>query len=84
MELIARYEKDPRGFYGGCIGLAGFDGTMNQAIMIRSFLSRNGELAYQAGAGIVVSSQPEKELGEIGNKLGALRKAIVMATQISN
>lgn len=84
MELIAHYEKDPRGFYGGCIGLVGFDGTMNQAIMIRSFLSRNGELAYQAGAGIVVSSQPEMELAEIGNKLGALRKAIVMATQISN
>lgn len=84
MQLIDALEPVARSFYGGCIGLAGFDGTMNQAIMIRSFLSKNGELVYQAGAGIVVSSIPENELNEIDNKLAALRKAIAMAEQIHN
>jgi anthranilate synthase component 1 len=84
MQLIDALEPAGRNFYGGCIGLAGFDGTMNQAIMIRSFLSKNGALAYQAGAGIVVSSVPEKELKEIDNKLAALRKAIETAAQIHN
>lgn len=84
MQLIDALEPVARGFYGGCIGLAGFDGTMNQAIMIRSFLSKNGELVYQAGAGIVVSSLPANELNEIDNKLAALRKAIAMAEQIHN
>ena len=84
MQLIDKYEPTSRGYYGGCIGLVGFDGTMNQAIMIRSFLSKNGELVYQAGAGITVSSNPENELQEIDNKLEALRNAIQMAKTISN
>ncbi|CAN5251099.1 anthranilate synthase component I family protein [soil metagenome] len=84
MQLIDEYEPTSRSFYGGCIGLIGFDGNMNQAIMIRSFLSKNGELTYQAGAGIVVNSVPESELQEINNKLGALRNAIQMAKEIKN
>ncbi|HET6992017.1 MAG TPA: anthranilate synthase component I family protein, partial [Bacteroidia bacterium] len=84
MQLIDKYEPDNRSYYGGCIGLVGFDGTMNQAIMIRSFLSKNGELTYQAGAGITVSSQAENELQEINNKLEALRNAITMAENLSN
>ncbi len=82
MELIDRYEGNNRGYYGGCIGFMGFNGSFNQAIMIRSFLSKNNHLYYQAGAGIVTKSVPQKELEEVNNKLGALRKAIEMAESI--
>jgi anthranilate synthase component I len=82
MQLISEYEPDNRSFYGGTIGFVGLDGSMNQAIMIRSFLSRNNELFYQAGAGVVAASDPATELEEVKNKLGALKKAIVMAAGI--
>ncbi|RMG62204.1 MAG: anthranilate synthase component I family protein [Bacteroidetes bacterium] len=81
MQLINRYEPDNRGFYGGCIGYLGFDGTFNQAIMIRSLMSKGNRLYYQAGAGVVAQSVPEKELQEVHNKLGALRKALARATE---
>ena len=79
MELIDAYEPTARGYYGGCIGFMGFDGSCNHAIMIRSLLSRNNTLTYQAGAGIVAASQPESELQEVNNKLGALKSAIRFA-----
>jgi anthranilate synthase component 1 len=79
MELIDSYEPTARSYYGGCIGFMGFDGSCNQAIMIRTFLSKNNTLNYQAGAGIVAASQPENELQEVNNKLGALKKAIDLA-----
>ena len=79
MELIDAYEPTSRSYYGGALGFMGFDGSCNHAIMIRSFLSRHNELTYQAGAGVVVSSIPENELQEVNNKLGALKKAILMA-----
>ena len=82
MELIDRYENQNRGYYGGCIGFIGFDNSFNHAIMIRSFLSKNNTLFYQAGAGIVAASDEENELQEVVNKLAALKKAIVMATGI--
>ncbi len=82
MELIDGYEPTPRSYYGGCIGFMGFDGSCNQAIMIRTFLSRNNSLYYQAGAGIVAASKPESELQEVNNKLGALKKAIELAEKI--
>jgi anthranilate synthase component 1 len=82
MELIDRYENQNRGYYGGCIGFIGFDNRFNHAIMIRSFLSKNNTLFYQAGAGIVAASDEESELQEVGNKLAALKKAIVMAKEI--
>ncbi len=83
MQLIHHFENTPRGFYGGAIGFIGFDGSCNHAIMIRTFLSKNNTLTYQAGAGIVVSSKPESELQEVNNKLGALKKAIESAQQIT-
>ena len=83
MELIDKYENQNRGYYGGCIGYLGFDRTVNHAIMIRSFLSKNSKLFYQAGAGIVADSQEESELQEVNNKLAALKKAIVMAKGIN-
>ena len=79
MELIDAYEPTARGYYGGCIGFMGFDGSCNHAIMIRSLLSRNNTLTYQAGAGVVAASQPENELQEVNNKLGALKSAIRQA-----
>ncbi len=79
MELIDGYEPTARSYYGGCIGFMGFDGSCNQAIMIRSLLSRNNCLIYQAGAGVVAASKPESELQEVNNKLGALKKAIAFA-----
>ena len=82
MELIDAYEKSSRGYYGGCIGFVGFDGSCNQAVMIRTFLSKNNTLFYQAGAGIVAKSSAENELQEVNNKLGALKKAITKAEKL--
>ena len=82
MRLIDRYEPTSRGFYAGCIGFMDFNGDFNQAIMIRTFLSRNNTLFYQAGAGVVAKSNPESELQEVNNKLMALRAAIKQAEQI--
>lgn len=83
MELISQYEPHNRGAYGGCIGFIGLNGDLNQAITIRTFVSRNQELWFQAGGGIVAQSNEEYELQEINNKLGALRKAIEQAGKIS-
>lgn len=77
--LIDKYENVNRGFYGGAIGFLGFNGDFNHAIMIRTFLSKDNQLTYQAGAGIVSKSDPKSELQEVNNKLAALRKAVVMA-----
>lgn len=82
MQLINEYESEPRSYYGGCIGFMGFDGSCNHAIMIRTFLSKDNTLTYQAGAGIVAVSQPESELQEVNNKLNALKKAIEQAQNI--
>ena len=82
MQLISEYEPHNRGAYGGCIGIIGLDGSLNQAITIRTFVSRNGELWFQAGGGIVAKSNEEYELQEVNNKLGALRRAILMAEKM--
>lgn len=82
MQLISEYEPHNRGAYGGCIGFIGFDRSLNQAITIRTFVSRNGELWFQAGGGIVAKSNEDYELQEVNNKLGALRKAISMAEKM--
>ena len=79
MQLISEYEPHNRGAYGGCIGYIGMNGSLNQAITIRTFVSRNNELWFQAGGGIVAKSDEEYELQEVNNKLGALRRAILMA-----
>ena len=82
MQLISEYEPHNRGAYGGCIGMIGLDGSLNQAITIRTFVSRNSELWFQAGGGIVAKSDVEYELQEVNNKLGALRRAILMAEEM--
>ena len=82
LELIEKYEKENRSFYGGAIGFMDFEGNFNHAIIIRSFLSKNHTLYYQAGAGIVAASSEEKELQEVYNKLGALNRALEIAENI--
>ena len=82
MQLIEKYEKTNRDFYGGALGFMDFEGNFNHAIMIRTFLSKNHQLHYQAGAGIVNSSTEEDELQEVYNKLGALNKALELAEKI--
>lgn len=82
MELITKYENQARGFYGGCIGNIGLNGNLNLAITIRSFMSKNNTLYYQAGAGIVAKSDEESELQEVNNKLAALKNAIENAKEI--
>jgi anthranilate synthase component 1 len=84
MQLITDIEKHNRGAYGGCIGFIGLNGDLNQAITIRSFVSRGNVLYFQAGAGIVAQSNDERELQEVNSKLGALKKAIDMAEQLKN
>lgn len=82
IQLLSDIEKDPRGFYGGSIGFIDFNGDINQAIIIRSFLARDNEIYYRAGAGIVCESNSENELNEVTNKLAALRKALVEAEKL--
>ncbi len=84
MQLISEIEPHNRGAYGGCIGFIGLNGELNQAITIRTFVSRNNELWFQAGGGIVARSQDEYELQEVNNKLGALKKAIDLAIKLKN
>jgi anthranilate synthase component 1 len=82
MEIIDDLETTARGYYGGALGFIGLNGSCNHAIMIRTFLSKNNTLFYQAGAGVVAASNPESELQEVNNKLGALKKAVEYATHI--
>ncbi|MFL1895921.1 anthranilate synthase component I family protein [Aquimarina sp. 2-A2] len=82
MQLIEKYETVNRDFYGGAIGFMDFSGNFNHAIMIRTFLSKNHELHWQAGAGLVNESNEESELQEVYNKLGALTKALELAKGI--
>lgn len=84
MQLIRDIENSMRGVYGGCIGYIGLNGDLNQAITIRTFLSKNNTLYYQAGGGIVAKSNPETEVMEVKNKLGALKKAVDVAVSIKN
>ena len=81
MQIISELEPHNRGAYGGCVGFIGIDGSVNQAITIRTFVSRNGKLWFQAGGGITALSKEEDELQEVNNKLGALRKAIIRAEE---
>jgi anthranilate synthase component 1 len=84
MQLIDQIEPHDRGPYGGCLGYIGFDGSFNQAITIRSFVSKNNTLYYQAGAGIVAKSDEESELQEVNNKLAALKMAVDVAGKYTN
>lgn len=79
MQLIDQYEPQSRGVYGGAIGIIGLNNTFNHAIVIRSFLSKDNTLHFQAGAGVVAASDSQSELQEVHNKLEALRNAMSVA-----
>lgn len=82
LQLIDAYEPTSRSFYGGGLGIIKLNGDLNHAIIIRSFLSLNGQLHYQSGAGIVIDSVPESELQEVHNKLAALKRAMFLAKDL--
>ena len=82
MQIISELEPHNRGAYGGCIGFIGLNGDLNQAIVIRTFISRNGELWFQAGSGVVAKSNDQYELEECNNKLGALTKAMKIVNSL--
>jgi anthranilate synthase component 1 len=82
IQILAGLEKHPRGFYGGSIGFIDFNGDIHQAIVIRSFFAHQQTLHYQAGAGVVLKSNPESELQEVHHKLGALRRALALSEQL--
>ena len=82
MELIDEFERGHRSQYAGSVGFITFEGNVNHAIMIRSFLSSNNKLHYQAGGGVVADSDPESECMEVKNKLMALKKAIHTASAL--
>lgn len=82
LQIIDENEPSKRNFYGGAIGYFGFDGSVNHAIVIRSILSKNNTLTYQAGAGIAIGSSPQGERKEIDNKVVAIRRAIISAVEI--
>lgn len=83
LQILDENEPHRRGHYGGCVGFFGFNGDAVLAIMIRSFLSKDNQLIYQAGMGVVHDSVPEIEVEEVHAKLRALRLAIKRAEEIS-
>ena len=82
MELLAEYEKSPRGVYGGAAGYFSYTGDMNFAIVIRTMVLENGTLTMRAGAGIVADSDPEKEFEETINKSKAIFQAAEFAKEL--
>lgn len=52
--------------------------------MIRTFLSKNNTLYYQAGAGVVAKSDTQSEVQEVKNKLNALKSALKKANKMVN
>ena len=79
MELIAQYEKSPRGIYGGAAGYFSYTGDMDFAIVIRTLVKAGRKLTMRAGAGIVADSDPLKEYQETINKSKAVFEAVKFA-----
>ena len=82
MELIAEFEKSPRGIYGGAAGYFSYTGDMNFAIVIRTMILEGKKLVMRAGAGIVADSDPLKEYQETINKSKAIFAAAKFAATL--
>ena len=80
MELIDAIEPEGRGFYAGCVGYFGHGGVMDQALAIRTLVFSDGRVTFQAGAGIVADSDPEREHDEVVAKAAALRAALAASS----
>lgn len=81
MELIAEQEPVARGLYGGTVGYFAKNGNMDQAITIRTIVFNGDEYSFQAGAGIVADSVPEREHEEVLAKSAILRRALELAKE---
>jgi anthranilate synthase component 1 len=81
IELIDELEPVNRGLYAGSVGYFGHGGSMDQAITIRTVVFSNGRYSYQAGAGIVADSDPEREHDEVLSKAAALEAAFDLAEE---
>ena len=81
MELIAEMEPVGRGLYGGTVGYFAKNGNMDQAITIRTVVFNGREYSFQAGAGIVADSDPEREYEEVLAKSAILRRALEIAEE---
>src|SRR6266480_5668337 len=81
MQIISDLEKTRRGCYAGAIGYFGFDGNFDSCIALRCAVLKNGKAYFQAGAGIVADSDPQREYEETVNKARAMMKALSMANQ---
>ncbi len=79
MEIIAELEPEPREWYAGAMGYLDFSGNLDTCIAIRTLEVKNGLASFQAGAGIVADSIPEREYAETIHKSNAMRAAIAMA-----
>jgi anthranilate synthase component 1 len=79
MQLIAEYEGERRGLYGGAAGYLGYDGNLDTAITIRSAVMSGDRIHVTVGAGIVAGSVPEREFEETEHKAGAIRRALEQA-----
>ena len=82
MELIAEYEKSPRGIYGGAAGYFSLTGDMDFAIVIRTLVKEGSTLTMRSGAGIVADSNPEREYDETVNKAKAVFEAVKFAEEM--
>jgi anthranilate synthase component I len=82
MQIISELEKTRRGCYAGAIGYFGFDGNLDSCIALRCAVLKDGKAYFQAGAGIVADSDPQREYEETVNKARAMIKALAMATQM--
>ena len=81
MEIIEELEPTRRGPYAGAVGYFSFSGNMDMCINIRTVVVSKKRAFIQAGAGIVVDSNPEYEYEETCNKARAMMKAIELAEQ---
>src|SRR5438445_4965354 len=82
MQIISQLESTRRGCYAGAIGYFGFDGNFDSCIALRCAVLKNGKAYFQAGAGIVADSDPQREYEETVNKARAMMKAVAMASQM--
>ena len=82
MELIAEYEKSPRGIYGGAAGYFSLTGDMDFAIVIRTLVQEGDRVTMRAGAGIVADSDPEREYDETIHKAKAVFEAVQFAEEL--
>jgi anthranilate synthase len=79
MQFIEDHEAEQRRWYGGAVGMIGFDGGMNTGLTLRTAHIRNGVAAVRAGATLLFDSDPEAEEQETRLKARALLETLAEA-----